>query len=69
MVRPQNPERKETTIGQVPKTLIKRIQRYAQKSNTRKGFETVPQVLDRMVEEYEKNHPTQERPRSAYDKV
>ena len=66
MVRPQNPDRKFTTIGSVPKGLILRIRKYAEKSKERKGTESTSVILERIISDYESTHPIESEPHSTY---
>jgi len=56
MPKPQNPERTETTIGGVPKSLVLRIRKYADKDPDRKGNESTATILGRIIDQYEKDH-------------
>lgn len=56
MAKPQNPERTETTIGGVSKSLVSRIRRYATKDPNRKGNESTATILDRIISQYEREH-------------
>lgn len=56
MPKPQNPLRTETTIGSIPKTLVLRIRKYANKDPDRKGNESTATILGRMITQYEQEH-------------
>lgn len=67
MAKPPNPERKLTTIGGVEKTLVARIRCYAKKDPKRLGNESTSNVLNRIITEYEKEHPLEEQaPKPTY---
>ncbi|NIT99628.1 MAG: hypothetical protein GWN01_01385 [Nitrosopumilaceae archaeon] len=66
MPRPQSEKRTKTTIGEVPKTLVLRIRKYAQSDKSRKGYESTATVLERIVSDYENSHPTTSEPTPTY---
>lgn len=69
MAKPQNPNRLETTIGGVEKSLVARIRRYAKKDPNRLGNESTSTVLNRIITEYEKEHPLpleEQKPKPTY---
>ena len=56
MARPSNPNRVATPIS-ILKSQKLRIRKYAQPDQKRKGYESDAVVLERILSEYEKNHP------------
>lgn len=69
MPKPQNPNRTKTTIGEVPKTLILRIRKYAKKDPNRKGNESTAVILQRILTQYEQDHPAPTQiPQPTYNK-
>jgi hypothetical protein len=65
MARPSNPNRVATPIS-ILKSQKLRIRKYAQPDQKRKGYESDAVVLERILSEYEKNHPANCEPKSTY---
>ena len=56
MARPSNPNKVSTPIS-ILKAQKLRIRKYAQPEQKRKGYESDSVVLERILSEYEQNHP------------
>lgn len=68
MTRRANPDRKNTTIGGVPKSLKLRIRKFAKKDPNRSGTESDAKILERMVKFYESNNrPESDIPVATYN--
>lgn len=65
MARPSNPNRVSTPIS-ILKSQKMRIRKYAQPDQKRKGYESDSVVLERILSEYEQNHPANCDPKSTY---
>ena len=65
MPKPQNPERKKTTIL-ISKDLKLKIRQHAEVSTTRKGYETDEQIIDRILGFYNESHSGYKEPHSTY---
>jgi hypothetical protein len=65
MARPSNPNRVSTPIS-IHKSQKLRLRKYAQPDEKRKGYESDSVVLERILQEYEKNHPVNCEPKSTY---
>jgi len=66
MARPANPVRVSTPIS-ILKSQKNRLRKYAQPDQKRKGNESDSVVLERILKEYETNHPIDCEPKSTYD--
>ena len=67
MARPENPNRVSTPIS-ILKSQKKRLRKYAQPDVKRKGNESDAVVLERILREYETNHPANCEPKPKYAK-
>jgi hypothetical protein len=65
MARPQNPVKVATPIS-ILKSQKLRMRKYAQPDVKRKGYESDAVVLERILREYEKNHPVNCEPKQTY---
>lgn len=66
MARPANPVRVTTPIS-ILKSQKVRLRKYAQPDQKRKGYESDSVVLERILKEYETNHPANCDPKSTYE--
>lgn len=67
MARPENVNRTSTPIS-ILKSQKRRLRKYAQPDLKRKGNESDAVVLERILREYEKNHPANCDPKPTYSK-
>lgn len=65
MARPQNNNRSDTPIS-ILKTQKMRMRRFAEADKKRKGNESDCLVFERILTEYEKNHPVTNDPIPTY---
>ncbi len=65
MPKPQNDERKNTTVG-ISKALKQRIRQCAIPASGRKGYEKDEEVIERIVDFYHKNNTVEPEPHSTF---